>query len=555
MSPDPKAPFSPAALPASTTLLPGLLSTLYRGAFSGASRVTAPGLDARVYFREGQIVHVAMPDRADALGHVLYDMQVIDLGTYRETMRQALAERRRHGEILLGLKLIDERRLFHALSVQLHRKLRRLFATREARWAPAAATHAYGDSEPLRRTLPHPRQVIFLAARLAEPADALAAVEGIRTRRARIPAALQQHVDRYAFGEAAAQTAARLCRGAVTIEELLADEATRGDVVAALCALQLTDLLELLPDEGGRPRDLESLDKVVPRLRKTREFGEAAEAAERQEGWHAGPVTRAMAAGEILRRRVDPVALATADELRRRLDALERQDHFDVLGVARNANDEAVRQAFSALARRFHPDRVTALGLLDLVGEADRYFQHLTEAKATLLDQRARARYQSLLEHARAVGKVNKLLEAERHFLRGDQLLARGDFAAAVEELERAVAENDDDADYRATLAWARYLADKSIDIKRTAFAVMQAKQTLWQLIRRSPESLRAYLYLARVLVETGDTTRAVSCLQRAAQIDPEHVEIKRELHVLERRRIQRTPVTGKSLLDRLRGK
>ena len=35
---------------------------------------------------------------------------------------------------------------------------------------------------------------------------------------------------------------------------------------------------------------------------------------------------------------------------------VEFKDYYDVLGVARNANDEEIKKAFRKLARQYHPD-------------------------------------------------------------------------------------------------------------------------------------------------------------------------------------------------------
>src|SRR5436190_1259676 len=82
----PKSARDAVRVTASNQPLLGLLSTLYRSQFLGICDVISAGtVTAQLFFREGQIVHAGMPDRADALGHVLYDMGMLDLQTYGET--------------------------------------------------------------------------------------------------------------------------------------------------------------------------------------------------------------------------------------------------------------------------------------------------------------------------------------------------------------------------------------------------------------------------------------------------------------------------------------
>jgi curved DNA-binding protein CbpA len=68
-------------------------------------------------------------------------------------------------------------------------------------------------------------------------------------------------------------------------------------------------------------------------------------------------------------------------------------DYYLVLGIAEDANEETIRSAFRALARRFHPD----------VGEGSSpvEFQRAREAYDTLVDPERRRRYDRQLRASR----------------------------------------------------------------------------------------------------------------------------------------------------------
>jgi DnaJ-domain-containing protein 1 len=66
--------------------------------------------------------------------------------------------------------------------------------------------------------------------------------------------------------------------------------------------------------------------------------------------------------------------------------------HYDVLGVSADADAEALRRAFVALARRFHPDRHVG-GDETTRREAERRMREITEAWAVLGDPVRRRRY------------------------------------------------------------------------------------------------------------------------------------------------------------------
>ena len=60
-------------------------------------------------------------------------------------------------------------------------------------------------------------------------------------------------------------------------------------------------------------------------------------------------------------------------------------DFYVVLGIAEDADDETIRSAFRALARRYHPD----VG----AGSSPVEFQRAREAYETLADPERRRRY------------------------------------------------------------------------------------------------------------------------------------------------------------------
>jgi curved DNA-binding protein CbpA len=68
-------------------------------------------------------------------------------------------------------------------------------------------------------------------------------------------------------------------------------------------------------------------------------------------------------------------------------------DYYVVLGITQDADDDAIRTAFRALARRYHPD----------VGEGSSplEFQRAREAYETLVDPERRRQYDRRLRAAR----------------------------------------------------------------------------------------------------------------------------------------------------------
>lgn len=68
--------------------------------------------------------------------------------------------------------------------------------------------------------------------------------------------------------------------------------------------------------------------------------------------------------------------------------ATGQRDYYEVLGIARDANDKAIKNAFRDLALKYHPDRNKEPG-------AEARFKEIAEAYAVLSDPQKRAAYDS----------------------------------------------------------------------------------------------------------------------------------------------------------------
>ena len=64
----------------------------------------------------------------------------------------------------------------------------------------------------------------------------------------------------------------------------------------------------------------------------------------------------------------------------------DKRDYYEVLGIAKDADQKAVRNAFRTLALKYHPDRNKEAG-------AEERFKEIAEAYAVLSDPKKRAEY------------------------------------------------------------------------------------------------------------------------------------------------------------------
>jgi tetratricopeptide (TPR) repeat protein len=214
------------------------------------------------------------------------------------------------------------------------------------------------------------------------------------------------------------------------------------------------------------------------------------------------PATVAPNKGEALRR-----------EILERHARLRELPLWGLLGVARDANPTEVRRAYLSAAKRLHPDRVGQLGLLDVKEAANEVFAEIARAHEVLCDPEQRKRYEETLGDA-SLADADRVAEAEASFVRGDHLLRAGNFRAALEYLERAVALWPNEADYQGALGWALHRkapseSERGLSYLERALELGSEKAVWW---------LRASV----VARELGRAEHAAELAARARELDPE---------------------------------
>jgi tetratricopeptide (TPR) repeat protein len=249
------------------------------------------------------------------------------------------------------------------------------------------------------------------------------------------------------------------------------------------------------------------------------------------------------------------------DEIRRlialKVAALDAgADHFQLLGVARNASDDAIRNAYFELAGKLHPDRLRAANITDLEDECQRVFAEINVAFGVLAHAQKRAQYLAELESGGAGGKrqqeaeamASRVMAAEEHFRRGEWALRRNGFAEALGQFEKALELNPNEAEHHALLGWTIWCATEDKEsVREDVVARLQRAQEM------APKCLPALYYRGRVEALLGKDEAALRCFRRVAEIDPSYQDARLQVRLLESRREQRDDKSPAGLLRRLK--
>ena len=229
------------------------------------------------------------------------------------------------------------------------------------------------------------------------------------------------------------------------------------------------------------------------------------------------------------------------EELIARKVADAKGDHFQVLGVARTATADEIRLAYYTLARKLHPDRLSALGITDDARSAQQLFAQINTAFSVLNEPAKRDEYARVLarggeaairaEESQAEELALRVMRAEEAFRRGEMALRRDQLQQALTAFAEAVELQPKEMEYQTYLAWTKFAAAPD----KNAVAA-ETRKSLQRAAEGNDRSPTARFYLGRVERMLGREREALALFQEVLMIKPNHTEAASEARVLEQR-------------------
>lgn len=248
-----------------------------------------------------------------------------------------------------------------------------------------------------------------------------------------------------------------------------------------------------------------------------------------------GPAPIASAARPAVSRPPPPPAPAPAPtaidpaEIRALLERLEGVDHFEVLGVKRDASPAQVKVAYFRLAKTYHPDAVPAGASAEVRALCADVFTKVSAAWSVLGDEAQRAKYVDELATGGAADvDVMRILQAENVFQAGTALVRGRRYTDALAKFRDAVVLNPDEPEFGIWLAWCEFLVARDPRAQHAPSAA-----AIEDGLRRNARCAPGYLFLGQMAKLTGDLALAERHLRRGLAVAPEHVDLVRELRYL----------------------
>lgn len=249
------------------------------------------------------------------------------------------------------------------------------------------------------------------------------------------------------------------------------------------------------------------------------------------------------------------VSASVADEdLNNFLQRLRNaSNYYEVIELPVTAQSSEIKEAYYAMARRYHPDRFHVKSGTKLHAEISSAFARVTQAYETLTDPNARSVYDQTLQRSNAfsrtsekpvqqptngqasgdldfddIGQESETGRAEYHFREGFGALQQGRISAAIKHLSNAARLQPKEARYRAH--YGRALA-ADVNTRRLAENEIQAA------VKLAPADVTFRTMLAELYFQLKFHKRARTELDRALALDPKNASAHALLRKLEKSR------------------
>jgi len=217
-------------------------------------------------------------------------------------------------------------------------------------------------------------------------------------------------------------------------------------------------------------------------------------------------------------------ALAEVLDIKRRLPEI---DFYQVLGVARSANEEEVKKAYFVLARKYHPDRFGRHLPPGVKEQVDDVFDYITKAYRTLTNRDQKTTYASKLSSIAADDDKDRSKNAEIRFRQGKTLFSQGRYEEAIVLLEESVRLKDDKGDFFLLLAMAE---------SKVPALSKKAEKDFLKAIELESWNPEGFVGLGLLYKKEGLLLRARKQFERALEIDSDHKAARQALGDMDER-------------------
>ncbi len=522
--------------PLTEGLLPEVLRQLYVGRKTGFLHFTRAAERRSVYFRVGHIVHGDTNVKEERLGETLVTQGVITAADLKRSTGFVLRDKKRLGNVLVELGILDRDKLEDALALHVREILLKVFSWSEGEYHFEEKEEP--GLEPDMSLKLSTGEMILEAVRKIDDPDVVRFALGDIDRILGLSNDPLLRFQKITLTPADGYVLSRI-DGTLSARELLqVIPLAPEDTMRSLFGLLSTGVVEFLP-----------LPPKPPAKPDTRPVGQPAKAgAAPFPAAPAVPVPAPMPAPSAASAAPAPPngEAAKAREARRQEvleahDGLKAKNHFEALGIPRASSEAQVKEAYFKLAKKFHPDTHHDPALSDMRDKIEVIFIRLGEAYEVLRNPRTRGNYeadlasrtpraptagtfvQSPSEPGPPPDPAHEARLAEESLRKADKLYGQDKFWDAIQLLEPALGGAEGKTKQRVRVLLAKAYLKNPKWTKR-------GEEQLQAVIKEDPKNVEAHFALGNLYKASGLKSRALHEFQRVVELKPEHEEAMAEV-------------------------
>jgi tetratricopeptide (TPR) repeat protein len=555
-------------------VLPGVLRELYVGRKTGVLRFSRKDERRNLHLRGGHIVNADTSVREDRLGEVMVREGLLSPADLKKARGFVLRDNRRLGEVLIDLGLLDASGLERALEMHVHAVLSVVYSWSDGDYEFVEeddgrselgevalrastgdlileATRSVKDPDVVRYNLGDIDRVLALSSdpllrfqRIAlTPADGyvLSRIDGQLSAREvmqLIPMAPEE-VQKSLFG--------LLSTGVVEYLDEVKKKAPE-PVLNKVGRKAAGPPPETPPPEAHpaaptppppvEPQHAAESPAASARARPAAEPPPAEPAPPAPPPPAAAPPAPAPPPTAAPAAAAHPPGDTRRSEIIEAYDGLRTRTHYEVLGIARDATDAQVKEAYFRMAKRFHPDVHHDPLLSDLREKLEAVFIRLGEAYEVLRTPTMRASYERQLGPAQPGSAVAATAPqrddplhlarmAEEAILRASKSVAEEKYWEAIQLLETSITRVDGRIKQVGRILLARAYSKNPNWLK-------PAEELLQQVVHEDPYNVDAHFQLAQIYRAGGLRSRSATMLRRVLELEPDHEAARTQLASVE---------------------
>jgi hypothetical protein len=513
-----------------------LLLWIFGDKYTGKLVVKTLAFTQEVHFKEGYPVGTRGGPNENYLGWLLIQRGFIDNEIYFQALTEMQQNPRLMGEILLEMGALSLDQLQRGLSLQLQKKLIRLFKEESADFHFESSEDIVKD---ISIRIINPYFLIPNGIRQITDLDFLGdSLKNYKNKAIRLKSdpASQKTMELVCLEEHETD-ALPLLETWTTIERFV--EQKYLEQLPCLLLVSILDTVQLLENGDVRlvPRSktggtlTHEIPKVVlvdddeddePQEYKTIENKPLYSSEE------PGKVEDAAVDLSTLTDEQNEILLSVEEKMK----IFERQDYYRWLGVPRSSGQDELREAYYDLSRRFHPDGVSGTALDFLKPKMETIFAHLTEAYSTLSKEEAREDYNtnSTVAARREQDFATKAAQAEVLYRKAMVLMKKNAWEEAAGQLKWACELNPKEGEYQLQQIWCQFNMepeDNRSDVADEAIKKIRACKEK----DASMETISTYT--GRIYKSIGRIDKALYQFKEVINLNPHNTEAKREIRYL----------------------